>query len=94
MISGPDDPEGIVPLIREDRERRGAPSVVSTTSTPFAFTSLEPVFVRETPTSLAPRASPETQKNLFHKNAGRIRDECVPWVPGARAELTSLLLSP
>ncbi|KAL8292445.1 hypothetical protein RQP46_001057 [Phenoliferia psychrophenolica] len=75
MISGPDDPEGIVPLIREDRERRGAPSVVSTTSTPFAFTSLEPVFVRETPTSLAPRASPETQKNLFHKNAGRIRDD-------------------
>lgn len=77
LITSPDDPEGGF-LIRED-ERTRVPSSVSSTGAPFAFTSLEPVLAAPVDPSAASvpltPASPETERNLFRNDAGRIRDE-------------------
>ncbi|KAK4699865.1 hypothetical protein P7C70_g6389, partial [Phenoliferia sp. Uapishka_3] len=73
LITGPDDPEGI--LIREDPARRRPGSRVSTSSTPFAFTTLEPILSTQQIFTLPPRPEVDTQKNLFQNNAGRMRDD-------------------
>lgn len=74
LITGPDDPQGV--LIREDPQLI-RPWRVSASSTPFAFTSLEPVLTppEHVVSSLSVPDPEDTQKNLFKDNAGRIRDE-------------------
>ncbi|KAM0748457.1 acyltransferase-domain-containing protein [Meredithblackwellia eburnea MCA 4105] len=79
--SGPDDPDGY-PLVRDDWERGDRPlSRVSMTSTPFGFTSLEPVVLADVVGTATAEAEERAvvdepkHKNLFQNNAGRIRDD-------------------